>query len=176
MKYILCMLCLLFCNRSASAQDLDSVNRKMIGTWELVNYLSTNNGTGNESPDKIKRTKVITPSHFTLSLYNSTTGQMIGKVTGSYSLARIGKENKGQSDGIYEAKALNLIGDITVQEKATGITPGMENFSTITLAKAVTVDEGDRLIYTWISNDIKYTEIWTRVIIEHKSASEKGKS
>lgn len=166
MKYILCLLCLLLYGQNASTQDLDSLNGKMIGTWELVNYLSTNNGTGNESPDKIKRTRVITPSHFTLTLYNPETGQMIGNVTGSYFLSAGRKENKGQSDGTYQTNEINLMGDITAQEKAISVTQGMESLFDKTFLKSVTIDEGDRLIYTWISNDVKYTEIWTRVVTE----------
>ncbi|MBC7566303.1 MAG: hypothetical protein H7223_04995, partial [Pedobacter sp.] len=62
MKNLISALSLLFILQQGSAQNLDSLHQKMVGNWELRSYLSTNNGTGNESPDQIKRTRVIAKS------------------------------------------------------------------------------------------------------------------
>ncbi|MBC7567232.1 MAG: hypothetical protein H7223_09740, partial [Pedobacter sp.] len=129
-----------------SAQNLDSLHQKMVGNWELRSYLSTNNGTGNESPDQIKRTRVIAKSNYTLSLYDVKTGKFIGKMIGSYSL----------SDTQF--------GDLNYQEKAASVTPGFESFLNKVVRKSVFIDEADRMVFLWTDNYIKYTEIWSRII------------
>jgi hypothetical protein len=113
----------------------------MIGTWELTNYLSTNNGTGNEGPDKIKRTRVITDSHYTLTLYNPSTGQMLANATGSYQVA-----------------------DSNYREAVISVTPGLEILLNKTIVRSVAIDEGDRLIFRWTNKDVNYTEIWSRIV------------
>ncbi|MFP5080581.1 hypothetical protein [Pedobacter sp. JCM 36344] len=146
MKYLISVLSLLFILQQGSAQNLDSLNQKMVGTWELTSYLSTNNGTGNESPDKIKRARVITKSNYILSLYDVKTGKFIGKIIGNYSL----------SDTQF--------GDLNYQEKAASVTSGFESFLSKVLRKSVFIDEADRMVFLWTDKYIKYTEIWSRVI------------
>lgn len=138
--------------QQSSAQHIDSLHHKMIGTWELSKYLSTNNGTGNESPDKIRRIKTLTKSGFGLDLYNVKSGKLISKVSGDYSLFAI------QS------------GDFNYQEKIVSASPGIDSAQTKVLKKLVSIDEADRMIYTWTSNFITYTEIWLRVVQKDSSS------
>jgi len=141
MKRILTLISFFLALQCSYAQVLDSLHQKMIGTWELTNYLSTNNSTGNEGPDRIKRTRVITDSHYTLTLYNPGTGQMIANVTGSYQVA-----------------------DSNYREAAISVTPGLDILLNKTIERSASIDEGDRLIFRWTNKDVNYTEIWSRIV------------
>jgi hypothetical protein len=144
MKHLISVVSLLFIFQQVSAQEIDSLHQKMVGTWKLINYLSTNNSTGNESPDKIKRIKVFNQSNYTLSLYDVKSERMIGKVTGDYSLYADNSEDR------YYV------------EKVVSAAPKLEP-SGLNIRKSVSIDEGDRMIFIWTDNFIKYTEIWSRV-------------
>lgn len=154
MRILLTVLSLFVFFQQSSAQHIDSLHQKMIGTWELSKYLSTNNGTGNESPDKIKRVKKITPSNYVLDLYDVKTGKLLSKVNGAYSLS--GSE----------------FGNSNYQEKIVSAIPSVDSSQTKPLRKLVAIDEADRMIYNWTSNFITYTEIWLRVV--QKDSSSKG--
>jgi hypothetical protein len=144
MKHLANILFLLFIFQQSPAQDVDSLHKKIIGTWELINYLSTNNGTGNEGPDKIKRIKDLKQSNYMLSLYDLKSEKLIAEVSGSYSLSAT--ESKEFN---YEEKVI----DATHQ-----LVPPRSQ-----IKKSVSIDEGDRMIFIWTDNLIKYTEIWSRV-------------
>jgi hypothetical protein len=152
MKHLVSVVSLLLIFQQVSAQEIDSLHQKMVGTWKLINYLSTNNSTGNESPDKIKRIKVFNQSNYTLSLYDVKSEKMIGKVTGDYRLYADKSEDRN-----YE-------------EKVVSAAPKLEP-SGLKTRKSVSIDEGDRMIFIWTDNFIKYTEIWSRVA--EKEDSEK---
>lgn len=154
MRILLSVLSLFVFFQQSSAQRIDSLHQKMIGTWELSKYLSTNNGTGNESPDKIKRVKRITRSNYVLDLYDVKTGKLLSKVTGEYSLS--GAE----------------FGNSNYQEKVVSAIPAIDSSQIKALQKLVAIDEADRMIYTWTTNFITYTEIWLRVV--QKDSSAKG--
>lgn len=152
MKNLLSIISLLLIFQQSSAQNIDSLHRKMIGTWELSKYLSTNNGTGNESPDKIRRVKTITQSSYVLDLYDVKSGKLISKVSGDYSL--------------FASQS----GDSNYQEKIVNSNPAVDSAQTKVLRKLVSIDEADRMIYIWTSNFIIYTEIWLRVVSKDSSA------
>ena len=154
MRILLSVLSFFVFFQPSSAQQIDSLHQKMIGTWELSKYLSTNNGTGNESPDKIKRIKKITLSNYVLDLYDVKTGKLLSKVNGAYSLS--GSE----------------FGNSNYQEKIVSAIPAIDSSQTKALRKLIVIDEADRMIYTWTSNYITYTEIWLRVV--QKDSSSKG--
>ncbi|MEJ7557370.1 MAG: hypothetical protein WKF66_03610 [Pedobacter sp.] len=156
MKHLISILSLFFTLQQSSAQNVDSLHRKMVGTWELINYLSTNNGTGNESPDKIKRVKVMTLSNFSLSLYDVKSKKLSGKITGSY--------------GLSAAK----INDFTYQEKVISATPELDPTQSKLIKKSVSIDEADRMIFIWTNNFITYTEIWSRLPEEKHQAASKA--
>ena len=141
MKRILILISFCLSQQYTYAQEVDSLHQKMIGAWELINYLSTNNSTGNEGPDKIKRTRVMTDSLYTLTLYNPGTGQMLTSVTGSYQVA-----------------------DSNYREAAISVTPGLDILLHKTIARSVSIDESDRLIFRWTNKDVNYTEIWSRIV------------
>ena len=141
MKRILILISFCLSLQYTYAQEVDSLHQKMIGAWELTNYLSTNNSTGNEGPDKIKRTRVMTDSLYTLTLYNPGTGQMLTSVTGSYQVA-----------------------DSNYREAAISVTPGLDILLHKTIARSVSIDESDRLIFRWTNKDVNYTEIWSRIV------------
>jgi hypothetical protein len=154
MRILLSVLSLFIFFQQSYAQHIDSLHQKMIGTWELSKYLSTNNGTGNESPDKIKRVKTVTQSNYVLNLYEVKSGKLISKVSGNYSLSgtEFGKSN--------------------YQEKVVSAIPAIDSAQIKALQKLVAIDEADRMIYTWTTNFITYTEIWLRVV--QKDSSAKG--
>lgn len=154
MRILLSVLSFFVFFQQSSAQHIDSLHQKMIGTWELSKYLSTNNGTGNESPDKIRRIKVLTQSNYVLNLYEVKSGKLISEVTGKYSLS--GTE----------------FGNSNYQEQVVSAIPAIDSSQTKPLRKLVAIDEADRMIYTWTSNFITYTEIWIRV--DQKDSSSKG--
>ena len=117
----------------------------MQGSWELSKYLSTNNGTGNESPDKIKRVKVITYPAFTLSLYDVKTGKLTSKVIGTYTLSA------------------TKFGEYNYEERIDSSIVGTRSGQNKLFRKSVSIDEADRMIFLWTDNFITYTEIWSRV-------------
>jgi hypothetical protein len=130
------------------SQDTSAFQKKVIGTWELTKYLSTNNGTGNEGPDKIKRIRVMNKQDYSLCLYDVKTGKEMSKTTGTYTFQRA-----------------------TEQESYTYVERAASN----ELQKSVSIDEADRLIFIWTDKFITYTEIWKRVINDQaKNASEKN--
>jgi hypothetical protein len=130
------------------SQDTAAFQKKVIGTWELTKYLSTNNGTGNEGPDKVKRIRVMNKQDYSLHLYEVKTGKEMSKTTGTYTLHRAAK-----------------------QESYTYVERAASN----ELQKSVSIDEADRLIFIWTDKFITYTEIWKRVINDQaKNASEKN--
>ena len=147
MKY-LCTFLLLMVLQQVYSQDTAAFQKKVIGTWELTKYLSTNNGTGNEGPDKIKRIRVMNKQDYSLCLYDVKTGKEMSKTTGTYTLQRA-----------------------TGQESYTYVERAASN----ELQKSVSIDEADRLIFIWTDKFITYTEIWKRVINDQaKNASEKN--
>lgn len=130
------------------SQDTAAFQKKVIGTWELTKYLSTNNGTGNEGPDKIKRIRVMNKQDYSLCLYDVKTGKEMSKTTGTYTLQRAAE-----------------------QESYTYVERAASN----ELQKSVSIDEADRLIFIWTDKFITYTEIWKRVINDQaQNASEKN--
>jgi hypothetical protein len=142
MKSFLGTLILFFILLQTSAQHIDSLHQKIQGSWELSKYLSTNNGTGNESPDKIRRTKVFKKSNYTLNLYDVKSGKKIDSLSGNYRLM-----DAQPKDSNYEE---------TIVNRAIDATP------TRSLKKMVSIDEADRLIFVWTEKFITYTEIWLR--------------
>ena len=130
------------------SQDTAAFQKKVIGTWELTKYLSTNNGTGNEGPDKIKRIRVMNKQDYSLCLYDVKTGKEMSKTTGTYTLHRAAE-----------------------QESYTYV----ERTASNELQKSVSIDEADRLIFIWTDKFITYTEIWKRVNNDQaKNAAEKN--
>lgn len=147
MKY-LCTFLLMMVLQQVYSQDTAAFQKKVIGTWELTKYLSTNNGTGNEGPDKIKRIRVMNKQDYSLCLYDVKTGKEMSKTTGTYTLHRAAE-----------------------QESYTYV----ERVASNELQKSVSIDEADRLIFIWTDKFITYTEIWKRVINDQaKNASEKN--
>jgi hypothetical protein len=146
MKHFISIASLLLIFLKSSAQDIDTLHQKMIGTWELTKFLSTNNGTGNESPDKIKRIKIVTPSAYSLNLFEAKTGKFTGKIAGAYSMS----ETKFEGSN-YE-------------EKVDSTSLDLKSLRGKVVRKFVSIDEADRMIFVWTDNFITYTEIWIRVI------------
>jgi hypothetical protein len=134
MKY-LCTFLILIVLQLAYLQDIEPLPEKMLGTWELTKYLSTNNGTGNEGPDKIKRIRVMNKQDYSLCLYDAKTGKEMSKTTGTYRL--------------HEAEEKSFI--------------YIECATSNEVHKMVSIDEADRLVFIWTEKFITYTEIWQRV-------------